>query len=139
MPALEEQFGGQIGVVLDYLWGQSAERIIVTRAKEGKAAVPIRFIQIGSISAEETTLPNAALRSSSTTVVGSGIGSVPLDRRGKSIGDLMKSTVRAGFEIETKTFPLSQVEHAWATSDSSRLSSRLEPTVQVAGMLKRRL
>ena len=52
--ALKEQFGGDgIDVVLDYLWGPSAERIIIAGAKAGKDAVPIRFVQIGSMSAAE--------------------------------------------------------------------------------------
>lgn len=63
--ALREQFSGDgIDVVLDYLWGPSAERIIAAGAKAGKAAVPIRFVQIGSMSAPNITLPSSALRSS---------------------------------------------------------------------------
>ena len=54
--ALKEQFGGDgIDVVLDYLWGQSAERIIIAGAKAGKDAVPIRFVHIGSVSAPNIT------------------------------------------------------------------------------------
>ncbi len=78
--ALKEQFGGDgIDVVLDYLWGQSAERIIIAGAKAGKDTVPIRFVHIGSVSAPNITLPSAALRSSAITLMGSGIGSIPLD------------------------------------------------------------
>jgi NADPH:quinone reductase-like Zn-dependent oxidoreductase len=107
--ALKEQFGGDgIDVVLDYLWGQSAERILIAGAKVGKDAVPIRFVHIGSVSASDITLPGAALRSSAITLMGSGIGSIPLDRIIKSIDDLMKATVPGGFAIETRTFPLSE-------------------------------
>ncbi len=43
--ALKEQFSGDgIDVVLDYLWGPSAERIIIAGAKAGRDAVPIRFV-----------------------------------------------------------------------------------------------
>jgi NADPH:quinone reductase-like Zn-dependent oxidoreductase len=117
--ALKEQFGGDgIGVVLDYLWGQSAERIIIAGAKAGKDAAPIRFVHIGSVSAPNITLPGAALRSSAITLMGSGIGSIPLDRIVKSIGELMQATVPGGFKIATKTFPLSEVEHVWAAANS---------------------
>jgi NADPH:quinone reductase-like Zn-dependent oxidoreductase len=117
--ALKEQFGGDgIDIVLDYLWGQSAQGIIFAGAKAGKDAVPIRFVHIGSLSAPEITLPSAALRSSAITLMGSGIGSVPMDRIVQSIDDLMKATVRGGFEIQTKTFPLSEVEKVWATADN---------------------
>jgi NADPH:quinone reductase-like Zn-dependent oxidoreductase len=41
--AFKEQFGGEgVDVVLDYLWGQSAETLIMAAAKAGKDAVPIR-------------------------------------------------------------------------------------------------
>jgi NADPH:quinone reductase-like Zn-dependent oxidoreductase len=118
--ALKEQFGGDgIDVVLDYLWGPSAERIIIAGAKAGKDAVPIRFVQLGSMSATNITLPSAALRSSAITLMGSGLGSIPLDHLVKSIGELMQATVPGRFEIATKTFPLSQVELAWAATDST--------------------
>src|SRR5580658_5834064 len=117
--ALKEQFGGDgIDVVLDYLWGQSAERVIIAGAKAGKDAVPIRFVQIGSVSAPNITLPSAALRSSAITLMGSGIGSIALDKLVKSIGELMQATVSGGFKILTTIFPLSEVEHVWAAANS---------------------
>jgi NADPH:quinone reductase-like Zn-dependent oxidoreductase len=117
--ALKEQFCGDgIDVVLDYLWGQSAERVIIAGAKAGKDAVPIRFVQIGSVSAPSITLPSAALRSSAITLMGSGLGSIPRDRLVKSIGELMQATVPGGFEILTTIFPLSEVEHVWAAANS---------------------
>ena len=35
-----------VDVVVDYLWGKSAERLLIAAAKAGKAA-PLRFVQIG--------------------------------------------------------------------------------------------
>jgi NADPH:quinone reductase-like Zn-dependent oxidoreductase len=118
--ALKEQFSRDgIDVVLDYLWGKSAERILVAGAKAGKDTVPIRFVHIGSVSGPEITLPGAALRSSAITLMGSGIGSIPLDRMLESVEALMKATVRGSFEIDTRTFPLSEVEHVWSAANSS--------------------
>ena len=97
--ALKEQFGGEgIDVVLDYLWGPSAERIIIAGAKAGKDAVPIRFVHVGSMSAASITLHGAALRSSAITLMGSGIGSVPLDGMVKSIGELMRAATPGGLQ-----------------------------------------
>jgi hypothetical protein len=48
---------------------------------------PIRFVHVGSASGPDITLPGAALRSSAITLTGSGIGSIPLDRIVKSIGE----------------------------------------------------
>lgn len=114
--ALEVEFQGGIDVVLDYLWGESAERVIIAGAKAGKEAVPIRFVQIGSVSGSNITLPSAALRSSAIELMGSGINSLPVERFVKSIEELMQATVPAGFVIETKTFPLAEVETVWGTA-----------------------
>ena len=50
--------------------------------------------------------------------MGSGLGSIPMSSLLKSISDLMQATVPGRFEIATKTFPLSEVEHAWAAPES---------------------
>jgi NADPH:quinone reductase-like Zn-dependent oxidoreductase len=69
--AFKEQFTGDgVNVVLDYLWGKSAEKLLITAAKEGKEAVPIRFIQIGTSSGANITLPGAVLRSSAIELMG---------------------------------------------------------------------
>ncbi len=112
--ALQEQFGGDgIDVVLDYLYGPSAERVLFAGAKAGKEAVPIRFVQIGSMSGSTITLPSAALRSSSIEMMGSGIGSVPLEKLVAAIGEVMQVAVPGGFKVATKTFPLADVESVW--------------------------
>lgn len=112
--AVKEEFGGDgIDVVLDYLWGASAERIIAAGAKAGKDATPIRFVHIGSVSGPNITLPSAALRSSAITLMGSGIGSIPMASILKSIDELMQATVPGGFEIATRTIPLSEIEQVW--------------------------
>jgi NADPH:quinone reductase-like Zn-dependent oxidoreductase len=133
--ALQEQFGGDgIDVVLDYLWGQSAERVIIAGAKAGKDAVPIRFVQIGSVSAPNITLPSAAVRSSAIKLMGSGIGSIAVDRLVKSIDELMQATVPGGFRIATKVFPLSEVEHVWPVAESMPRIVFQTPDTQLAGV-----
>lgn len=114
--ALQGQFSEGIDVVLDYLWGASAERAIIAGAKEGREGIPIRFVHIGSVSAQTITLPSAALRSSAIELMGSGIGSVPVPRLLKSIEELMRVAVSAGLMVATKTFPLSEVETVWSTA-----------------------
>jgi NADPH:quinone reductase-like Zn-dependent oxidoreductase len=112
--ALKGQFGGGgIDVVLDYLWGPSAERIIIAGAKAGKEGVPIRFVQVGSMSAPNLTLPSAALRSSPITLMGSGIASVPLKGLIGAIQEVMQAVVPGKFRIETKTVPLADVAKTW--------------------------
>ena len=104
--------------MLDYLWGKSAERLIVAGAKVGAEAVPIRYVQIGSVSAADITLPSAALRSSAIVLMGSGIGSIPFDRLVQAIDGVLRATRRAGFKIAVNPMPLSEVERAWMLNDS---------------------
>ncbi|MGD0136986.1 MAG: zinc-binding alcohol dehydrogenase family protein [Bryobacteraceae bacterium] len=76
-------------------------------------------LDIGSVSGPNITLPSAALRSSAIELTGSGIGSIPLDRLIKSVEHLMQAAVTAGFAIETKVFPLSEVETVWGMAGNS--------------------
>jgi NADPH:quinone reductase-like Zn-dependent oxidoreductase len=121
--AFMEQFGGEgIDVVLDYLWGKSAETIIVAAAKAGKDAVPIRFVQIGAVSGGDITLPAAALRSSALVLMGSGIGSIPLKGMVGAIRGVLQAVIPGKLKIETKAVPLSEVEDTWnKDSGNSRI------------------
>ena len=122
--ALEESFRQEfahgVDVVIDYLWGKSAERLLIAAAKAGQEAVPIRFVQIGAVSGPDITLPSAALRSSAIVLMGSGIGSIPFDRFVHAIDGLLRAAAPAGFKIATTPVPLSDVEQAWPRDDSAR-------------------
>jgi NADPH:quinone reductase-like Zn-dependent oxidoreductase len=112
--AFKEQFGGEgVDVILDYLWGKSAEILIVAAAKAGKDEVPIRFVQIGAASGSDITLPGAALRSSALVLMGSGIGSIPLKGLVGAISGVLQAVVPGKLKIETKVVPLTDVEDTW--------------------------
>ncbi|PYU18497.1 MAG: alcohol dehydrogenase [Acidobacteria bacterium] len=112
--AFKEQFGGEgVDVVLDYLWGQSAETLIMAAAKAGKDAVPIRFVQIGALSGGNIALSSAALRSSALVLMGSGIGSIPLKGLVSAISGVRQAVVPGKLKIETKVVPLTDVEDTW--------------------------
>jgi NADPH:quinone reductase-like Zn-dependent oxidoreductase len=116
----QQYFRDGVGVVLDYLWGQSAELLLAAGAKAAPEAVPLRFVQIGSMSAATITLPSAALRSSAIELMGSGIGSIPMPRLLGSIEHLLNATIPGGFEIATNPVPLSEVHDHWANENQAR-------------------
>lgn len=118
--SLKREFAQGVDVVIDYLWGKSAERLLIAAAKAGPEAVPIRFVQIGSISGSDITLPSAVLRSSAISLMGSGIGSIPMERLVACAGALLHAAVPAGLQIAAKPVPLAEVERAWAEDDSAR-------------------
>jgi NADPH:quinone reductase-like Zn-dependent oxidoreductase len=112
--AFMEQFGGEgVDVVLDYLWGPSAEALIVAAAKAGKDAAPIRFVQIGAVSGGNIVLPSAALRSSALVLMGSGIGSIPRNGLVGAIRGVLQAVVPGKLKIETTVVPLSKVADTW--------------------------
>jgi NADPH:quinone reductase-like Zn-dependent oxidoreductase len=126
----KEQFAAGVDVVVDYLWGKSAERLLVAAAKAGPEGVPIRFVQIGSVSGPDIALPSAVLRSSAIELMGSGINSIPLKRFVEAIGGVLEAAIPSGFQIATKTVPLSDVERTWSSDDNTR---RTVFTIDVRG------
>jgi NADPH:quinone reductase-like Zn-dependent oxidoreductase len=112
--AFKEQFAGGVDVVLDYLWGQSAECLLIAGSRAG-TDVPIRFIQIGTASGANITLSGAILRSTAIELKGSGLGSIPINRIVGGIEEVLHAAVAGRFEIATKPVPLSQVEQAWSS------------------------
>ncbi len=118
--SFKEQFAEGVDVVIDYLWGRSAERLLVAGAKAGAEAAPIRFVQVGSASGSDIALPSAVLRSSAIVLMGSGIGSISLDRFVHAISELLHAATPGGFEIAFTPKPLAGIEQAWATDKSKR-------------------
>ena len=120
--ALESEFKKAfregVDVVLDYLWGPSAETLIVAAAKAGADAVPIRIVQIGALGGSDITLPSAALRSSAIQLMGSGIGSVPQPRILAAIRGVLEAAPQAGFKVSARALPLSEVATAWDAGDA---------------------
>lgn len=118
---LKEQFAGGIDVVVDYLWGQSAERILNAAAKMARDATPMRFVQIGTMSGLDITLPGAILRSSAIELLGSGLGSVTLEDLVASVGGMLNAAIPAGLSLTTDPVPLADVTTAWPRNDGSRI------------------
>jgi NADPH:quinone reductase-like Zn-dependent oxidoreductase len=117
---LKARFAEGVDIVLDYLWGASAERVLIAGAKAGAEARPIRFVQIGAIGGPDITLPAAVLRSSAIELMGSGLGSIPLDRLVAAIGELLQAVVPSGFQVAATPVPLAAAEQAWLQDDSRR-------------------
>ncbi len=123
--AFKAEFRQRVDVVLDYLWGPSAETLVVAAAKAGPEGVPIRYVQIGAAGGRSIDLPGAALRSSALQLMGSGIGSVPFPRLLQAIQGVLGAAPAAGFEIATEAMPLSAVGTAWAVDGTGHAGARI--------------
>ena len=116
--AVKAEFRQGVDVVLDYVWGPSAEALIAAGAKAGPQAVPIRYVQIGAISGADITLPGAALRSSALQLMGSGIGSIAQIRMLAALRGVLEAAPAAGFKVATQVRPLAEVGDAWYAGDA---------------------
>ncbi|RKU04524.1 alcohol dehydrogenase [Burkholderia sp. Nafp2/4-1b] len=116
--ALEPHFRAGVDIVLDYLWGASAQALLAAAAKVTPAGRRLRFVQIGSIGGTEVLLPGAVLRASAIELMGSGLGSVPLPRLLDAIRGVFDAAAPARLAIDTRTVPLSAVGEHWGDADS---------------------
>ena len=125
--ALADRFRKEIAdgvnVVLDYVWGPSAEVLLkaATGHGAGEAAHRIRFVNIGSLGGATIALPAAALRSSGIEMMGSGLGSVSNEALVRSIGGLMRAIHSAKLAIDAESVPLTEVETAWPGGSGARM------------------
>lgn len=113
-----------IDVVLDYVWGLPAERLLAAISQKGlqHASGRIRYIQVGSMAGANISLPAATLRSTGLELLGSGFGSVSIAKVFESLAQFLQEAARQPFEIKTKPAPLSEVEKLWnAAQGSARL------------------
>jgi NADPH:quinone reductase-like Zn-dependent oxidoreductase len=108
-----------IDVVLDYLWGASAERLLTAIAKSPHNGRPTRFVQIGSASAPDITLRYSVLRSYPLLMMGCGLGSLSVELMLQNIGEVLQAAVAHGFNVPTKTVPLAAVEAHWRNDSTA--------------------
>lgn len=84
--------------------------------------MPVRFVQIGSASGQDSLeLPSAALRSSSIVLMGSGLKSVSMQDLLQAVASTFAAARPARLSIETRTVPLSEVETAWNAPGKPRI------------------
>ncbi len=113
----------KVDVVLDYLWGSPAEIVLESLTQKGlqHAAPRIRFVQVGASAGTAISLPAAILRSSGLELIGSGFGSLSMEKIHESLGDFLKEAAREPFQMKTVTAPLKDVEARWNAPQKARL------------------
>ena len=106
---------GGIDIVLDYLWGPPAECIFEAVAGQGMRGIAsrIRYLQIGTVAGPRISLDGATLRSSGLEILGSGFGSVAVDKILAAVREFMDEAVKAPFQVKTRTESLREVGSLW--------------------------
>lgn len=118
-----EQLGkaaAEVDIVLDFLWGEPAATamlaVVTRRPDRGK---PLTWVQIGAVAGPTAPIPSAALRAARLQILGSGQGSLSGSDYQAELPELAHRICQGHFPIETRAFPLSQVEQAWTDDPHS--------------------
>ncbi|MGR7752452.1 quinone oxidoreductase family protein [Klebsiella aerogenes] len=111
---------GQIDVVVDYLWGRSAELLLPMLAKYTPGDKPVRYVQVGSLSGADIALNGAVLRAAPLQLMGSGIGSLTMPQLLAATGEMLQAAVPGHFTIATTPLPLRDVAAAWPRDNSQK-------------------
>ena len=117
--AFTRHFADGVDIVLDYLWGASAERLLGAAGKTTKNAKPVRFIQIGSSGGANISLPATTIRSSGLELIGCGMGSITLGQILDSVARVFKATTPHRLAITPKILPLAKVDGNWAIESTA--------------------
>jgi NADPH:quinone reductase-like Zn-dependent oxidoreductase len=109
----------EVDIVLDYLWGQPAERaMLAILTQRSDRSRKLSWVQIGSIAGPTAAVPSVALRAANFHVLGSGQGSVSTANYVAELPALVDAIAARKLQVNAVPFPLSEVETVWhALSD----------------------
>lgn len=103
-----------IDVIVDYLWGHSAELLLSALKGKGSFTHPVRFVSVGGVTGDKLQLSAGNLRSVNLQLLGSGLGSWTREEVGKLFMDILPEMFQLAAEdqlkIETVTIPLQEIE-----------------------------
>jgi NADPH:quinone reductase-like Zn-dependent oxidoreductase len=103
-----------IDMVIDYLWGTPAQRIMPAMlAARSDPGQPLTWLHIGAMGGAEASVPSVALRSHNLTILGSGQGSVSTAEFVAEITALIDEIAAGALTIDALPVPLSDVEATW--------------------------
>lgn len=112
-----------VDVVIDYLWGHSAELIFASLKGNGGFSHRTRFITVGGMAGDTITLSSSILRSTDIQISGSGLGTWSREEVKVLIAEILPEmfqlAVEGKLKIETVNIALKDIEKAWDMSIES--------------------
>ena len=118
----------EVDVVLDYLWGEPAQRSIVAlltaRSDRSRA---LDWIQIGAVAGPTIELPSVALRSANLRIQGNGQGAVSPQAYLAELPSLVDEIAAGTIAVDPVRRPLAEVEAAWCGADEPGTRTVLVP------------
>ncbi len=120
---LHEQFDQGVDVILDFVWGEPAVRVLgaATKDRGSRMGEPrIRYVQLGTMAGADISIRGDMLRSTGLELMGSGMGSVSVVDLLAGAGELLEAAPAAGFDTNFTSVPLSRIEDAWSGDPNTR-------------------
>ena len=128
----EENFAAQIknghrqdpvDVIIDFLWGRSAELLLSSLSGNGGFSHCTRFVTVGGMTGDTISLSSSILRSTDIRICGSGLGTWTAAELGLLISEILpemfRMTAEGRLKIETETVALKDIEPAWKKNIAS--------------------
>jgi NADPH:quinone reductase-like Zn-dependent oxidoreductase len=121
--ALRQEFDRGVDVVLDFVWGDPASRILraATANRGSRTGEPrLRYVQLGTMAGEEISIRGDMLRRSGLELMGSGVGSVTIADLIAGAGELLAAAPAAGFDTPFESVPLHAIGDIWKGDPDTR-------------------
>ena len=116
-----------VNVIIDYLWGHTAEMILASIKGKGSFSPRTRFVSVGAMTGDLIQLSAANLRSVDLQLSGSGLGSWTKSQIGLLFSEILPEmfllAANKKLKIETEQVALPDIEKLWevTVSDGKRL------------------
>lgn len=121
-----------VDIVIDYLWGPIAQHaILALLTKRTDRSRELNWIQIGAVAGATIELPSVALRSANFRLQGSGQGAVSTDAYLAALPALVHEIDAGTIAVNTRVFPLADVERVWLEADLPGERTVLVPNEQL--------
>jgi len=106
-----------IDVIIDYLWGHTAELILASLKGNGSFTHKTRFVSIGSVTGDKIQLSAENLRSVDLQLSGSGLGSWTKEEMKKLFSEIIPEMFQLAadgkLKAETVSVSLTDIEKLW--------------------------
>jgi NADPH:quinone reductase-like Zn-dependent oxidoreductase len=106
-----------IDVIIDYVWGHSAELLLLALRGTGTFTHQVRFVSVGTAAGDSVTLSGATLRSVDVQLSGSGLGSWSREQVDQLFTTILPEALQWAAEghllIETVTVSLPDIGRVW--------------------------
>jgi NADPH:quinone reductase-like Zn-dependent oxidoreductase len=106
-----------IDIIIDYLWGHTAELLLSALTGNGAFTHKTRFVSVGSVTGDKIQLSAEILRSVDLQLSGSGLGSWSRKEMRQLFRDIVPRMFRLAvnnkLKVETLSVSLEDIEKLW--------------------------